>query len=233
MSYTLITANRNYSSWSLRPWILMKALDIPFEDDIIYFEEDNYERFRAFAPNAQVPCLQHNGLKDDDRTIWDSLAIVEYLAERHEGVWPEDEKARTWARCTAAEMHGGFAPLRNICPMNVGVRAKLHEIETPLQRNVDRIRELFAEGLDSFGGPWLAGGRFTAVDAFYAPVAYRVRSFDLDIGAKGRAWVDHIIAHPAMQFWEKEALAEPHREISHEEEIAAVATVTEDFRVPV
>ncbi len=226
MTYTLITANRNYSSWSLRPWVLMKALDIPFADEIIYFEEDNYDRFRAFAPNAQVPCL-----KDDGQTIWDSLAIMEYLAERHPGCWPEDQKARTWARCATAEMHGGFAPLRNICPMNVGVRARLHAVEAALQRNLDRIGELFAQGLDDFGGPWLAGDRFTIVDAFYAPVAYRVRSFDLDIGEKGRAWVDHIIAHPAMQDWERQALAEPEREIAHEQEIAAVATVTADFRV--
>lgn len=228
MTYTLITANRNYSSWSLRPWVLMQALDIPFENEIIYFEEENYERFQAFAPNAQVPCL-----KDEDHTIWDSLAIMEYLAERHEGVWPKEEKARTWARCVAAEMHGGFAPLRNICPMNIGLRAKLHHVDTPLQRNLDRIGELFAEGLDSFGGPWLTGDRFTAVDAFYAPVAYRVRTFNLDIGAKGRAWVDHIIAHPAMQAWEAEALAETHREIGHEKEIAEVAIITDDFRVSV
>lgn len=233
MTYTLITANRNYSSWSLRPWVLMRALDIPFGDEIIYFEDDNYERFRAFAPNAQVPCLKHKDLKDGDLTIWDSLAIMEYLAERHQGVWPADEKARTWARCAAAEMHGGFAPLRNICPMNVGVRAKLHQVDLPLQRNLDRIGELFAEGLDSFGGTWLAGDSFTAVDAFYAPVAYRVRTFDLDIGAKGRAWVDHIIAHPAMEAWEAEALAETQREIGHEQDVADVAIVTDDFRVSV
>lgn len=225
MTYTLITANRNYSSWSLRPWILMKALDIPFADQIICFEEDNYERFREFAPNGQVPCL-----KDGDRTIWDSLAIMEYLAERHPGCWPEEEAARTWARCATAEMHGGFAPLRNICPMNVGVRAELHEIAPALQRNIDRIGELFAQGLDDFGGPWLAGERFTIVDAFYAPVAYRVRSFDLDIGAKGRAWVDHVIAHPAMREWEGQALTETQRETGHEEEIAAVATVIADYR---
>jgi glutathione S-transferase len=225
MTYTLITANRNYSSWSLRPWVLMKALDIPFAEQIIYFEEDNFDRFREFAPNAQVPCL-----KDDDRTIWDSLAIMEYLAERHPGCWPEEERARTWARCATAEMHGGFTALRNICPMNVGVRAKLWEIEPGLQRNLDRIGELFAQGRNDFGGPWLAGERFTIVDAFYAPVAFRVRSFDLDIGEAGRAWVDHIIAHPAMQDWERQALAEPQREIAHEQEIAAVATVTADFR---
>lgn len=230
MTYTLITANRNYSSWSLRPWVLMKALDIPFADQIIYFEEHNYDRFREFAPNGQVPCLKVHRDDGSADTIWDSLAIMEYLAERHPGCWPEDERARTWARCAAAEMHGGFAPLRNICPMNVGIRATLHEIETPLKRNIERIAELFAQGLDNFGGPWLAGDRFTIVDAFYAPVAYRVRSFDLDIGAAGRAWVDHIIAHPAMQDWERQALAEPQREIAHEQEITAVATVTADFR---
>lgn len=225
MSYTLITANRNYSSWSLRPWALMKALDIPFDDQLVWFEEENYDNFRKFAPNGQVPCL-----KDGERTIWDSLAIVEYLAERHERVWPADEKARAWGRCATAEMHGGFGPLRNICPMNIGVRAKLHAVDVSLQRNIDRIGELFAQGLDSFGGPWLAGNSFTAVDAFYAPVAYRVRSFDLNIGPKARAWVDHIIAHPAMEDWETQGLAETHREIGHENEIAAVATVTEDFR---
>ena len=226
MTYTLITANRNYSSWSLRPWMLMKALGIPFADQIVYFEEENYNRFREFAPNGQVPCL-----KDDDRTIWDSLAIAEYLAERHEGCWPEDEAARTWARCSTAEMHGGFGPLRDVCTMNVGVRARLNEITPDLQRNIDRIGELFAQGLDDFGGPWLAGDRFTIVDAFYAPVAYRVRTYGLDIGAAGQKWVDHILAHPAMQDWERQGLAETQREIGHEEELAAAATITADYRV--
>jgi len=230
MTYTLITANRNYSSWSLRPWILMKALEIPFIDDIIYFEEENYERFREFAPNGQVPCLKDDRGDGRTDTIWDSLAIVEYLAERHGGCWPDDGNARTWARCAAAEMHGGFAPLRNICTMNVGVRATLHNIETPLQRNINRIGQLFAQGQDNFGGPWLTGQSFSAVDAFFAPVAYRVRSYDLDIGAKGRGWVDRMIAHPAMQDWERQALAETQREIGHEDEIAAAATVTADYR---
>ncbi len=208
----------------------MNALDIPFEDKIVYFEAENYENFREFSPNAQVPCLKHHSADDRTRTIWDSLAIIKYLAERHEGCWPIKEKARMWARCAASEMHGGFTALRNICPMNVGVRAKLHEISAGLNRDTDRIGELFAQGLDEFGGPLLAGSAFTAVDAFYAPVVYRVRSYDLDIGTAGRDWVDHILAHPAMQDWERQALAKPHREIGHEEEIAAVATVTEDFR---
>ncbi|MGB5483793.1 glutathione S-transferase family protein [Parasphingorhabdus sp.] len=231
MTYTLITANRNYSSWSLRPWILMKALEISFSDQIIYFEEENYDRFREFAPNGQVPCLKDQREDGSTRTIWDSLAIAEYLAERHPGCWPEDEGARTWSRCASAEMHGGFGPLRNLCTMNVGVRASLHKVEKPLQRNIDRIGELFAQGLDKFGGPWLAGDRFSIVDAFYAPVAYRVRSYGLDIGAAGQAWVDHVIAHPAMQDWERQALAEPQREVGHEEELATAATITADFRV--
>ena len=230
MTYTLITANRNYSSWSLRPWVLMKALDIPFVDEIVCFEEENYDRFRAFAPNGQVPCLKHDRGNGDIVTVWDSLGIAEYLAERHTGCWPEDGEARTWARCAAAEMHGGFAPLRNICPMNVGERATLHRIETPLRRNIDRIGELFAEGIERFGGPWLAGERFTIVDAFYAPVAYRVRSFGLDIGTAGQAWVERILAHPAMLEWERQALAEPYREIGHEAEMAEAATVTADYR---
>jgi len=231
MTYTLITANRNYSSWSLRPWILMKALEIPFGDEIVYFEEDNYQRFRLFAPNGQVPCLKDHRDDGSTRTIWDSLGIAEYLAERHPGCWPEDGEARAWARCATAEMHGGFAPLRNICPMNIGIRAKLHEINLPLQRNIHRIGELFTQGLHDFGGPWLAGERFTIVDAFYAPVAFRVRSFDLEIGAAGRAWVDRLLAHPAMLEWERQALAEPQREVGHEEEIAAAATVNADYRV--
>ena len=230
MTYTLITANRNYSSWSLRPWVLMKALDIPFVDEIVCFEEENYDRFRAFAPNGQVPCLKHDRGNGDIVTVWDSLGIAEYLAERHTGCWPEDGEARTWARCAAAEMHGGFAPLRNICPMNVGVRATLHRIEMPLQRNIDRIGELLAEGIERFGGPWLAGERFSIVDAFYAPVAYRVRSFGLDIGTAGQAWVERILAHPAMLEWERQALAEPYREIGHEAEMAEAATVTADYR---
>ncbi len=226
MSYTLFTANRNYSSWSLRPWLLMKALGLPFEDRIVPFAgPDNSEEFRSFAPNGKVPCLH-----DGDVIVWDSLAIVEYLAERHPGVWPADRNARAWARCAAAEMHSGFSPLRNICPMSVGVRADLIAVPPALQNDIDRIGELFAQGLDRFGGPWLAGENFTAVDAFFAPVAYRVRSFDLKIGAEGQAWVEHILAHPAMLEWERQALAETWRDAAHEEEIAGVATIREDHR---
>lgn len=225
MSYTLITANRNYSSWSLRPWLLMKGLAIEFVDRIEPFASvSNYAAFRAFSPTGQVPVLLHDG-----RTIYDSMGIALYLADRHRGVWPEDTDARAWAQCAAAEMHSGFAALRNDCTMNVGVRVRPKPMSDALQANIARIRELWEEGLARFGGPWLAGNSFSAADAFFAPVAWRVRTYGLDVGA-GQRWVDHIIAHPAMQQWEAEALTESWREIGHEEELRACGDLIADYR---
>jgi glutathione S-transferase len=225
MSYTLITANRNYSSWSLRPWVLMKGLGIAFTERLEPFTKPaNYDDFRAFSPTGQVPVLISGA-----HTIYDSMGITLYLADRHEGVWPKDEAARAWAQCASAEMHSGFGALRNDCTMNVGVRARPKAMSAALSANVARIRELWEDGLSRFGGPYLAGADFSAVDAFFAPVAYRVRTYGLDVG-RGLAWVDHIIAHPAMQQWEAEALAESWREVSHEEELRACGEVTADYR---
>lgn len=225
MTYTLITANRNYSSWSLRPWLLMKALGIPFEDRLEPFTKpDNYEDFRRFSPTGQVPLLI-----DGARKVPDSLGITLYLAERHAGIWPADEEARVFAQAAVAEMHGGFGHLRNDCTMNVGVRVTPKPMSEGLRRNVARVREIFEGGLDRFGGPWLAGAEFSAADAFYAPVAFRIRTYGLDVG-RGQAWVDHVLAHPAMQQWEAEALAESWREESHEAELAAAGVITADFR---
>lgn len=226
MTYTLITANRNYSSWSLRPWLLMTMLGIPFSDRLEPFAStSNYDAFRAFSPTGQVPVLM-----DGDRTIWDSLGIAMYLADRHEGVWPSDEAARAWAMCAAAEMHGGFSALRNDCTMNVGVRVKPKPMSDALQRDVGRIAELWAQGLDSFGGPFLAGPSFTAVDAFFAPVAFRVRTYGLDVGPAGREWVHNMLMLPAMLAWEKDALTESWREVGHEEELRACGEVIADYR---
>lgn len=225
MTYTLITANRNYSSWSLRPWVLMKALDIAFVDRIEPFTKpDNYGDFRAFSPTGQVPVLI-----DGARTIADSLAITLYLAERHPGVWPADEEARIFAQGAVAEMHGGFGHLRNDCTMNVGVRVTPKPMSEGLRRNVQRVREIFEAGLSRFGGPWLAGAEFCAADAFYAPVAFRIRTYGLDVGA-GQAWVDRVLAHPAMREWEAAALAETWREQAHEGELAAAGVITADYR---
>lgn len=225
MTYTLITANRNYSSWSLRPWLLLKALGIPFEDRIEPFAQaENYAAFRGFSPTGQVPALI-----DGEASLWDSLGITLYLAERHPGVWPEDAGARAFAQCAVAEMHSGFAALRNECTMNVGVRVRKDTLSPALARNVARLTELFTTALDRFGGPWLGGARFTALDAFYAPVAYRIRTYGLDVG-KGQAWVDTILAHPAMLEWERAALAESWREEAHEAELATCGAIIADYR---
>jgi len=225
MTYTLVTANRNYSSWSLRPWVLMKALGIAFEDRIERFaKSDSYEDFRAFSPTGQVPLLI-----DGERPVWDSLGITMYLAERHEGIWPEDEEARVFTQCVVAEMHGGFGALRNDCTMNVGVRVRPKPMSEALRRNVARVREIFEQGLERFGGPWLAGAEFSAADAFYAPVAFRIRTYGLDVGA-GQAWVERVLAHPATQDWETQALAETWREEGHEAEMIAAGAMTADYR---
>lgn len=225
MAYTLITANRNYSSWSLRPWLLMKVLGIPFEDRLEPFAAPvNYDAFRRFSPTGQVPALI-----DDGRTVWDSLGITLYLADRHPGLWPDDPEARAFAQCAVAEMHGGFGALRNDCTMNVGVRVRPRPMRPELERDIARVREIFETGLARFGGPWLAGPAFCALDAFYAPVAFRIRTYGLDVGA-GQAWVEGVLAHPHMQAWEEAALRESWREDGHEAELAAAGDIIADYR---
>ncbi len=224
--YTLYIANKNYSSWSLRPWVLMKALGIPFEERLVVFREgSNWEPFRRFSPAGLVPCLH-----DPPAVVWDSLAIAEYLAERHAGVWPADSGARAWARCAAAEMHSGFPVLRNVCTMNCGLRIRLREVSPALRRNLDRISELWTEGLDRYGGPYLAGPEFTAVDAFYAPVAFRIQTYGLGPGMAGSEYASRLLALPPMQEWYAVALKETWREQAHEAEARDVGTVLQDLR---
>ena len=224
--YRLITANRNYSSWSLRPWVLMKTLGIPFEDEFVTFAGlDNYEEFRSFAPNGMVPVLI-----DGERTVWDSMGIVLYLGVRHPAVWPADEDARAWAQCVAAEMHSGFAALRGDCTMNVGVRVRRHPDSPALKRDAARIAEIFEQGLERFGGPFLAGPTFTVADAFFAPVVFRVRGYGLELGPKGSAWIERMLDLPAMREWEEQALREPYREKGHEAMLASTGSIIEDFR---
>jgi glutathione S-transferase len=226
MTYSLITANRNYSSWSLRPWLLMTMLGIQFVDRLEPFTKPaNYDEFRSFSPTGQVPVLI-----DNERIVYDSLGIALYLADRHEGVWPTGEAARAWAMCAVCEMHGGFSALRNDCTMNVGVRVKPKPMSDSLKRDVGRIAELWTQGLDSFGGPFLAGTSFTAVDAFFAPVAFRARTYGLDVGRAGQEWVNHMLMLPPMLAWEKDALTESWREVGHEEELRACGEVIVDYR---
>jgi glutathione S-transferase len=224
--YTLYIANKNYSSWSLRPWILMRALQIPFEEQLVPVEEGScWDSYRRFSPNGRVPCL-HDGAA----VVWDSLAIVEYLAERHAGVWPADAGARAWARCAASEMHSGFGELRGRCAMNCGLRVRLHEIGVGLRADIARVDELWSEGLNRFGGPWLAGPAFSAADAFFAPVVFRVQTYALPVGEAACAWVDRMLGHERMREWYKAALEEPWREPNHEAEAAEFGTILEDRR---
>jgi glutathione S-transferase len=165
------------------------------------------------------------------RVMWDSLAIIEYLADRHRGVWPADAKAKIWARCAAAEMHSGFTNLRSTCPMHVGLRIRLKPISPELQAEMDRLNELWCEGLNRFGGPFLAGEKFTAVDAFFAPVIFRIQTYGLSMNTQASAYVKRMLALPTMQQWQTEALREKWREQGHEKAVLAAGDVLEDKRM--
>ena len=226
--YRLFIANKNYSSWSLRPWVLMRTLGIAFEERLEPFaERDNAANFRGFSPSGKVPCL-HDGATQ----VWDSLAITEYLAERHAGVWPTDPVARAWARCAAAEMHSGFGALRGECSMSVGQRVVLRDRPAALEADLVRLRALWHQGLRRFGGEFLAGAAFTAVDAFFAPVAFRLQTYGLALDAVSDAYAARLLALPAMREWQDAALAEPWREAAHEAEVALRAASIEDLRRP-
>ncbi|MEM7078044.1 MAG: glutathione S-transferase [Pseudomonadota bacterium] len=231
MPYALYIGNKNYSSWSLRPWVMLRACDIDFEERLIPFDDgDSYDKFRDFSPTGLVPCLI-----DGDQQVWESLAIVEYIAEQHPEVWPESRAARAWARSAAAEMHAGFGDLRNDCPMTIGQRIRLHTVSAGLQKDLDRLDELWGQGLDRFGGPFLAGGQFTAVDAFFAPVAFRLNTFSRADGSAlaspaADRYRDHLLDLSAMRSWYSDGIAETFREPSHELEIAELGICTEDMR---
>jgi glutathione S-transferase len=221
--YTLYITNKNYSSWSLRPWVLMQEKAIAFTEQLIPFPKNSsWETFRSFAPNGKVPCLHHNNL-----IIWDSLAITEYLAENHSGIWPLNPTVRAWARSATAEMHSGFNAIRQICGMNCGIRIQLHQIAAELQRDLDRLNELWKEGLDQFGGPFLTGSEFTAVDAFFCPIAFRAQTYSLSLHSP---YIQQLLSLKSMQAWEAAALQETWRETEHEREISAAGVILLDQR---
>jgi glutathione S-transferase len=222
--YQLYIGNKNYSSWSLRPWVLMKELAIPFDERQVVFGGNN-DSFREFSPTGKVPCLV-----DGKVTVWDSLAITEYLGERHAGVWPAEAVARAWARCAAAEMHSGFFGLRSTCTMNCGIRVKLTNVDAALKRDLGRLEELWADGIARFGGPFLTGQKFCAADAFFAPVAFRLQTYEPPLNSGARRYAGHLLALPSMQAWYAAALQETWRDAPHEEEARAVGVWTADLR---
>lgn len=228
--YILHIANKNYSSWSLRPWVMMHMAGLGFEERLHPFNPDgpSRERFLAFSPTGQVPCLHDGGA-----VVWESLAILEYLAERHAGLWPGDAGARAFARSVSAEMASGFFALRGDCPMSVGVKVRLSAMSDRLRRDIDRVDALFNEGLRRFGGPFLTGERFSIADAMYCPVAWRINSYDLPLSPSALAYAARLRALEPMKAWESAALAETFREPGHDAEIAALGQVIEDRRIRV
>ena len=204
--YTLYLGNRNYSSWSLRGWLAMKLAGAPCAEVMVALSSDGQPdpANRSFSPSARVPCLH-----DGDVVVWDSLAIGEYLAERHAGLWPADPVARAWARSVACEMHSGFAMLRNEMPMCVRERIDVRPWSPALATDIARVAEIWNEGRARFGGggAYLCGA-MTLADAFYAPVAFRFRTYDVAPEGRAGAYLADLLAHPLLREWEAAALAE-------------------------
>jgi glutathione S-transferase len=208
MALTLLIGNKNYSSWSLRPWIAMKVAGIPFAETVIpLYEPGSRERVLAVAPTGKVPALV-----DGDVHVWESLAILEYLADRFPDapLWPADIRLRAHARAVAAEMHAGFAALRRHCPMNMRRKPKARDLTPEIVADVRRIDALWNDCRSRFGtgGPFLFG-RFGAADAMYAPVVSRFHTYALEVGAPARRYMEAVMGLPAWAEWRTAALEEP------------------------
>lgn len=201
----LYLGNRNYSSWSLRGWLAAKLSGEPFDEvDVALAGRGPNPANTAFSPSGLVPCLH-----DGDVVVWDSLAIAEYLAERRPGMWPADPAARAWARSIAAEMHSGFPTLCSEMAMCIRERVDVRPWSVALAADIARIAGLFDETRRRFGagGPWLCGA-FSIADCFYAPVAFRFRTYAVALPGSAGAYVEALLAHPWLRQWEAAALAE-------------------------
>lgn len=224
--YELFIGNKNYSSWSMRPWVLMRQLGIGFTEQLRPFHLNTGEGdFRRFSPTGKVPLLVHGAIR-----VWDSLAIAEYLAERHPEVWPAQVEARAFARSAAAEMHSGFGTLRNECSMCVGVRIRMHRISEGVKAELARLDALWAQGIEQFGGPFLAGARFSAADAFFAPVATRIQTYGLPVTERAARYVALLLQQSAVKEWIDAGIAETFRDMVHEKDILASGELLQDLR---
>ena len=208
MALTLIIGNKNYSSWSLRPWIAMKVAGLAFDERVIpLYEPGSREQILKYSPAGKVPVLI-----DGEVSVWESLAILEYLAEKflQARLWPAEPLARSHARVVATEMHGGFQALRKNCPMNLWLPVKARPQPDEVMDNVRRIDALWSDCRAHFGknGPFLFGA-FGAADAMYAPVVARLHSYGLDVGRVSHAYMDAVMALPAWAEWRSAALKEP------------------------
>jgi len=203
---TLVIANKLYSSWSLRPWLLMKQLGIAFDEILIPLDlPDTKAEVLKHSPAGKVPILI-----DGDVTVWESIAIMEYVGDTFGApVWPQDRKARAMARSVAAEMHAGFQALRSACPMNLGKKFAQKDRGEAVARDAARFSEIVRQARERFGegGPFLFGG-FSAADAMFAPLATRLDTYSIVLDAPTRAYVDAILSLPAFQEWRSAALKE-------------------------
>lgn len=205
----LVIANKNYSSWSLRGWLALRRTGIAFEEILVPLARpETRDAILEHSPSGKVPLLEYG-----DDAVWDSLAIVEYLAERFPaaGLWPADPAARAIARSAAAEMHAGFMAMRRGLPMNLRARHPNHALAADVAAEVERIRDIWRTCRGRFGatGPFLFG-RFSAADAFYAPVVGRFRTYGVALDAVCRAYADAVWDTPDMREWAAAAAAEPY-----------------------
>jgi len=202
----LVIGNKNYSSWSMRPWLALRANDIPFEETFVplYTGAADKQRILDVSKSGKVPILV-----DGDVTVWDSLAIIEYLAEKfpEKKLWPQDRAARARARAISAEMHSGFAALRNECGMNLHRPVGAVALSEDARGNIARVQEIWTECLRQHGGPFLFGA-FGGADAMYAPVVHRFRTYAIEVGQEARRYMDAMQALPAFQQWTRDGLAE-------------------------
>lgn len=208
MARTLVIGNKNYSSWSMRPWLALKATGIAFDEVVIplYTGDADKRRILAFTGSGKVPVLV-----DGDVTIWDSLAIIEYAAERFPKarLWPDDVAARADARSISAEMHSGFAALRSECGMNIHRPVGSKKLSDAALADIARIEEIWTDCRLRYGrlGPYLFG-QFSAADAMYAPVVHRFRTYAIDLDPVLQGYMAVMTALPAFQEWTDAALAE-------------------------
>jgi glutathione S-transferase len=203
---TLVIGNKLYSSWSMRPWLLMRQLGIAFDEILIPLDRsDTKARVLEHSPAGKVPVLI-----DGDVAVWETVAIMEYVGDAYGApVWPVDPKARAMARSVAAEMHAGFQGLRSNCPMNLGKKYARRDRGEAVARDVARFSEIVRQARERFGqgGPFLFG-TFSAADAMYAPLVTRLETYSVALDATTQAYVDAVLALPAFQEWRSAALTE-------------------------
>lgn len=208
MTLKLVIGNKNYSSWSMRPWLALRANDIPFEEVLVslYSGEADKQRILDFSRSGKVPILV-----DGNVTVWDSLAIIEHIAERfpEKRLWPEHPAHRAHARSVSAEMHSGFAALRNECGMNLHRPVRAIELSADARANIARVEEIWRECRERHGqsGPFLFGA-FGAADAMFAPVVHRFRTYAVAVTEETQQYMDTMVALPAFAEWTRAALAE-------------------------